>query len=336
MEMLEFERKYWDSDYLNIAGIDEAGRGPLAGPVVASAVIFPHNIKLPEVTDSKKISEKKRERLFQDIYASALSIGVGIVHEDEIDEKNILQATYVAMRQAIGKLSIDPDMVLIDGNKADVKHYKQKNIINGDQKSLSIAAASIIAKVTRDRIMRQYDLVFPEFGFAKHKGYGTKKHMEMIANKKASPIHRKSFNPVSKHLPTFAYIKRNHLIDRLGRQILACHLIRRGHDILCIEHDIFEIKEIDIISRHEEILIFTKIDTMTLKNENEEIDSKIDSLQVDRVLDCIHEYMEDNKLDSNFHFNMSKVFLGKGKPEIKMLEKSYKKDSIEKVEEHFR
>ena len=164
MDMLEFERKYWNFDYHKIAGIDEAGRGPLAGPVVASAVIFPKDISLPEVTDSKKISEKKRERLFHDIYTKALSIGIGIVHEDEIDNKNILQATYLAMRQAIGKLSIKPDIVLIDGNKADIKHYKQKNIINGDQKSLSIAAASIIAKVTRDQIMRQYDIIFPEFG----------------------------------------------------------------------------------------------------------------------------------------------------------------------------
>ena len=113
--MLEFEQKYWDSDYLNIAGIDEAGRGPLAGPVVASAVIFPKDIELSEVNDSKKISEKKRERLFEDIYASALCIGIGIVHEDEIDVKNILQATYVAMRKAIGQLSIEPNMILIDG-----------------------------------------------------------------------------------------------------------------------------------------------------------------------------------------------------------------------------
>ena len=166
MDMLKFEQKYWDSNYPNIAGIDEAGRGPLAGPVVATAVIFPQNIDLPEVTDSKKISEKKRERLFKDIYKNSISIGIGIVHEDEIDKKNILQATYVAMRQAIGALSIRPDIVLVDGNKADIKHYTQHSIINGDQKSISIAAASIIAKVTRDRMMQQYDRLLP---FNKHK-----------------------------------------------------------------------------------------------------------------------------------------------------------------------
>ena len=230
--MLEYEKKYWSNGNEYVAGIDEAGRGPLAGPVVASAVIFPDNIDLPEVTDSKKLSEKKRERLFDEIISNALSFGIGIVHEDEIDEKNILQATYVAMRKAIGKLTIVPDLLLIDGNKADIKHFEQKNIINGDQKSLSIAAASIIAKVTRDKIMKQYDIVFPDYGFARHKGYGTKQHMEMINDKKATLIHRKSFNPISNHLPNFAYLKRNHLIDVLGEQLVACHYVKLGHKIL--------------------------------------------------------------------------------------------------------
>ena len=219
--MLEFEQKYWDSGKKYIAGIDEAGRGPLAGPVVSASVILPHDIELPEVTDSKKISEKKRERLYGEIFNASLAVGIGVVHEEEIDENNVLQGTYQAMRISIGKLSIKPDILLIDGNKADIKHYKQESIINGDQKSLSIAAASIIAKVYRDRMMRQYDIVFPGYGFAKHKGYGTKQHVEAITNRKASPIHRKSFNPVLHHLPTFAYLKRNHLIGKLGGQLAA-------------------------------------------------------------------------------------------------------------------
>ena len=331
--MLQYEQKYWQAGKKYLAGIDEAGRGPLAGPVVSAAVILPQDIELPGVNDSKTISEKRREILYDDIQDSALCVGLGWSDVDEIDEKNILQATYVAMRKAIGQLSIEPNMILIDGNKADIKHYKQKNIIHGDQKSLSIAAASIIAKVTRDRMMRQYDLIFPEFGFAKHKGYGTKKHMEVIKKRKASPIHRKSFNPVSKFLPTFAYMRRNHLIDRLGKQLLACYLIQKGHKILSLNNDDIDIKEIDIISCHEERLVFTKTDTMTLENGNEKNDLKIDSLQENRILDCIYEYMENNKFDGNFYFYISKVLLGRGKPKIKILKKIYKKDSIDKVEE---
>ncbi|SVD07001.1 uncharacterized protein METZ01_LOCUS359855, partial [marine metagenome] len=159
--MLEYEHKHWSSGKEYLAGIDEAGRGPLAGPVVSAAVILPQDIELPGVNDSKKISEKKREVLYGDIQERALSVGIGCADVAEIDEKNILQATYQSMRQAVGKLSINPEILLVDGKKADIKHFQQENIIDGDAKSLSIAAASIIAKVTRDRMMRQFDIVFP-------------------------------------------------------------------------------------------------------------------------------------------------------------------------------
>ena len=331
MDMLKFERKYWDSNCQNIAGIDEAGRGPLAGPVVAAAVIFPQNIELPEVTDSKKISAKKRERLFDDINKYALAIGIGIVHEDEIDEKNILQATYVAMRQAIGTLSITPDIVLIDGNKADIKHYTQHSIINGDQKSISIAAASIIAKVTRDRMMQQYDMFFPEFGFAKHKGYGTKQHMEMIINKKAAPIHRKSFNPISNHLPTFAYLKRNHLIDTLGKQLVGCYLIRGDHKILEVDFNISQVEAIDIISQYEKKIIFTKVETLTDTCQTESLASTDTYLQGTRMVDLLYQYMEEHEFDCNFYFNTGTVFLGRGKPKIQIIEKYFSKESNKKI-----
>ena len=200
MDLLQFEGKYWSKGLTYIAGIDEAGRGPLAGPVVASAVILPQNIVLPEVNDSKKISEKKRERLFDEIIMKALAVGVGVVHENEIDTLNILQATYQAMRQAVGKLSIQPEILLVDGRKADIKHFPQENIIKGDSLSLSIASASIIAKVTRDRLMHQYDKIFPLYGFSSHKGYGSQKHMNAIKEHYASPIHRKSFKPIKENL----------------------------------------------------------------------------------------------------------------------------------------
>ena len=321
--MLEFEQKHWLSGKEYIAGIDEAGRGPLAGPVVSSAVIFPHDIELPEVKDSKKISEKKRERLYDDIYDAALAVGVGIIHEEEIDEKNILQGTYQAMRQSIGQLSVKPDILLVDGNKADIKHYEQESIIDGDQKSLSIAAASIIAKVTRDRMMRQYDIVFPQYGFAKHKGYGTKQHMEAIISRKASPIHRKSFNPVSNHLPSFAYYKRNHLIGKLGEQLVACQMIRNGHEIMETNYNVPKVGEIDIISQEKDILVFTDVKTQTAGTEWGDCRSQVDEKKSDRVMNAVQHYMDENELDFDFRFDIGKVVLGKGKPEIRILEEEF-------------
>ncbi len=322
MNMLEFEAKHWESGCKYIAGIDEAGRGPLAGPVVAAAVIFPYEIELPEVNDSKKISEKKREKLYDEIYDAALAVGVGIVHEDEIDEKNILQATFMAMRQSIGQLSIKPDILLIDGNEADIRHYKQESIINGDQKSLSIAAASIIAKVFRDRMMRQYDIVFPKYGFSKHKGYGTKQHMEAIRTRKASPIHRQSFNPVSHHLPTFSYLQRNRLISRLGEQLTACQFIRSGHEILETNYNVPKVGDIDIISRDNGVLVFTEVTTKTADHGWGELRSQIDKNKGDRIMNSVQHYIETNEFDCDFRFDAGEVILGKGKPKIKILEES--------------
>ena len=320
--MLQYEKQHWASDKEHIAGIDEAGRGPLAGPVVSSAVILPHDIELPEVTDSKKISEKKRERLYDEIYDNAISIGVGVVYEDEIDEKNILQATFKAMRLSVGKLGIKPDILLVDGNKADIKHYKQESIIDGDQKSLSIAAASIIAKVTRDRMMRQYDIIFPKYGFAKHKGYGTKQYMQAIRSRKAAPIHRKSFNPVSNHLPSFAYYKLNHLIGKLGEQLVACKMIRSGYEILETNYNVAKVGEIDIISRDEGMLVFTEVKTQSSGDGWDEPRIQIDEKKRDRIMNAVQHYMDVNKLDCDFRFDMGEVLLGRGKPEIRILEES--------------
>ena len=320
--MLEFEQKHWISGKKFIAGIDEAGRGPLAGPVVSSAVILPQDVELPEVTDSKKISEKKRERLYDEIYDAATAVGVGVVHEEDIDNNNVLEATYQAMRLAIGKLSIQPDILLVDGNKADIKHYKQESIIDGDQKSLSIAAASIIAKVTRDRIMRQYDIVFPVYGFAKHKGYGTKQHMNAIMTKKASPIHRKSFNPVPHHLPSFAYYKRNHLLEKLGEQLVACKMIRSGHEIMETNYNIPQVGEIDIISREEDMIVFTEVKTHTAGDGWSKSNFQIDEKKSDRIMNAMQYYMDDKDLSLDFKFKIGEVLLNKGKPKVKILEKS--------------
>ena len=317
--MLQYEQKYWQSGKKYLAGIDEAGRGPLAGPVVSAAVILPENIELPGVNDSKKISEKKREILFEDIHDKALSIGVGSADVAEIDKNNILQATYMAMRMAVGNLSVKPEILLVDGNKADIKHYQQESIINGDQKSLSIAAASIIAKVTRDRIMRQYDIVFPDYGFAKHKGYGTKQHIEAIQKSKATPIHRKSFNPVRHHLPNMPYLQRNRLLGKLGEQLAAIKLIWKDHEIIEMNYNVPKVGELDIISRNNGDLVFTEVKTQTTGHGWGKPSSQIDEKKRDRIMNAVQHYMDTNELDCNFRFDVAEVILGSGKPQIQII-----------------
>ena len=189
--MKEFENKY--EDYSFICGIDEVGRGPLAGPVVAGAVILPKDCNILYLNDSKQLSEKKREELYEVIMEKAISTGLGFVSPQRIDEINILQATYEAMREAVRKLDPQPDLLLNDAVTIPEVEIKQIPIIKGDAKSISIAAASIVAKVTRDRLMVQYDEVFPEYGFASNKGYGSSQHIEAIRKYGPTPIHRRSF-----------------------------------------------------------------------------------------------------------------------------------------------
>ncbi len=189
--MLAFEKEY--SMYSNICGIDEAGRGPLAGPVVAAAVILPKDARLLYVNDSKQLSEKKREELYDVIMREAVSVGVGIASPERIDEINILQADYEAMRDAVSQLTPQPDLLLNDAVIIPQLTMKQISIIKGDAKSLSIASASIIAKVTRDRLMYEYDKMYPEYGFTSNKGYGSKTHIAAIKEHGACPIHRKTF-----------------------------------------------------------------------------------------------------------------------------------------------
>ncbi|MFZ5966360.1 MAG: ribonuclease HII [Bacillota bacterium] len=192
-KLWEYENKLFLKGYRFIAGIDEAGRGPLAGPVVAAAVILPPNHHLDDVDDSKKLSPQKRETLCDLIYDEALAVGVGIVDHTIIDRVNIFNATKLAMVDAVKNLSLLPDFLLIDAVQLTDIDIKQQSIIKGDSLSISIAAASIIAKVTRDRIMDQYHEQFPAYNFAAHKGYGTKEHCETIRRIGATPIHRKTF-----------------------------------------------------------------------------------------------------------------------------------------------
>lgn len=202
---LEIEHTIWKSGKQFVAGVDEAGRGPLAGPVIAAAVIFRPYFYIEEVRDSKKLSAKKREQLFEAIIQNAVAYAVGRVDADEIDRINIREATFKAMRKAIAALRPQPDYILFDGYELPEKFFRQEAIVKGDDLSFTIAAASIIAKVTRDRLMVDYHAKYPLYGFDRHKGYGTKWHREMVRKYGPSPIHRHTF--LSRILPTSRSVK---------------------------------------------------------------------------------------------------------------------------------
>ncbi len=194
MTNIEFDAQFRDAGYAALCGVDEAGRGPLAGPVYAAAVILPPDIEIPGLTDSKKISEKKRDALFDVIKEKAIAYGIASASVDEIEEYNILQATFLAMRRAVEQLPMRPDLILVDGNRLPpALPAKAQTVIKGDALSASIAAASILAKVSRDRVMLQMDEEYPMYGFAKHKGYGTAAHYEALRTYGISPVHRPSF-----------------------------------------------------------------------------------------------------------------------------------------------
>ncbi|CAM3122050.1 ribonuclease HII [Leuconostoc rapi] len=194
-----FEHHYWDQGVPYVAGVDEVGRGPLAGPVIAAAVILPHDFNVVEVIDSKQLSADKRDILYDLIIAQAVSIGFGIVDAQIIDDINIYQAARLAMTKAVQNLAPAPDVLLIDAMTLDLP-IVQESLIKGDALSNSIGAASIVAKVTRDRIMSDYDEIYPGYGFAKHAGYGTKEHLDQIKKLGITPIHRRSFGPVRDQL----------------------------------------------------------------------------------------------------------------------------------------
>ena len=199
LSTLHFEQQAQSRGYRAIAGIDEAGRGPLAGPVVAAAVILPASFELPGLTDSKQLSATARERLYPLIRAQALAVGIGVARAEEIDRVNILQATLRSMQRAVGRLAVPADFLLIDGNVPLPVPLPQQTLVKGDSRSLSIAAASVVAKVVRDRIMTTYERLFPGYGFAGHKGYGSDAHRRAIAHLGPSPCHRRTFGGVREH-----------------------------------------------------------------------------------------------------------------------------------------
>ena len=245
-EILTYERGCWAAGYALVAGIDEVGRGPLAGPVVAAAVILPQECKIEGVNDSKKLSAKKREELYDVILEKAVAYGIGIVSNERIDEINILQATYEAMREALSQLSPHAEYILADAVTIPRISTPQRGIIKGDAKSMSIGAASIVAKVYRDRLMESYDAAYPGYGFAANKGYGSAEHIAAIQRLGLTPIHRRSF--VKNLRPQ----EGDTTTDKGGRgeTLAAKQMQKMGYEIL--ERNFHALRgEIDIIAKKE-------------------------------------------------------------------------------------
>ena len=219
-----------------VAGVDEVGRGPLAGPVVAAAVVLPEKHEIEGLMDSKKLTKKKRETLYPIILAKALGTGIGMVSVQKIDEINIREATFLAMERALKDLPMVPHSALIDGESLKSQIIPNKGIIKGDDKIDSIKAASIIAKVTRDRIMFHYGKIFPEYGFEQNSGYGTKVHMEALHKYKSTPIHRRTFSPVKKEMPTIKWLQENNRIQWMCEKLAALYLMENNFEIKKINH----------------------------------------------------------------------------------------------------
>ncbi len=250
--MREYEDAYGACTYL--CGVDEAGRGPLAGPVVAGAVILPRDCEILYLNDSKKLSEKRRDALFLEIQEKAVAWNVGIVSPEVIDKINILQATYEAMRQAVRGLKVAPDLLLNDAVTIPDLDISQVPIIKGDAKSVSIAAASILAKVTRDHMMAQYDVLFPEYGFAKHKGYGTAAHIAAIGEYGACPIHRRTF--MEKFTGEKAGNRRQ--VGAEYEQMAAEYLEKKGYEILDRNWK-NPFGELDLVARTGGVVVYCEI-----------------------------------------------------------------------------
>jgi len=276
-----------------VAGVDEVGRGPLAGPVVACAVILPTEHFIKGLKDSKKLSKKKREELFPIIKDQAISIGLGISDVKTIDKHNIREATFIAMKSALRKLDPKPARALIDGESIKDISIPNKGIVGGDNLIDSIKAASIIAKVTRDNIMKEYAKIFYEYGFEKNSGYGTKVHMDALKKYRATPIHRKSFKPVSKALPSISWVIKNNKIKWLGQKLAALYLMRLNFKKIEILNKSLISKKIDIVcfksNVYHYIRVFSVVQSINKKTKEDILkkshDSFINSIEQSEIID---------------------------------------------------
>nr|WP_294680701.1 ribonuclease HII [uncultured Anaerotignum sp.] len=319
-EILTYERGCWAAGYELVAGVDEVGRGPLAGPVVAAAVVLPQGCKIEGVNDSKKLSAKKREELYDVILEQAITYGIGVVSNERIDEINILQATYEAMREALSQLSPHADYILADAVTIPRISTPQRGIVKGDAKSMSIGAASIIAKVYRDRLMESYDSVYPGYSFAANKGYGSAEHIAGIQGLGLTPIHRRSF--VKNLRPQEAETA----VEKGGRgELLAARQMEKmGYEIL--ERNFHALRgEIDIIAKKENMIVFTEVkyrrdETMGIPAE------AVDSRKQQNIIRTAKAYIAQNchlEMGYDFRFDVAEVLNSEGKTYFRYTEDAF-------------
>lgn len=302
---LDFENEYRARGYVRICGIDEAGRGPLCGPVCAAAVILPETCEIEGLNDSKKLSEKKREALFDVICETAVAYGIGTADAKEIDEINILQATFLAMRRAVEALGVRPDLALIDGNRKPGLPCDEVTIVKGDAKCMSVAAASVLAKVTRDRYMREMDKLYPQYCFAQHKGYGTKLHYEKIAEFGICDLHRRSFlkkilGEAQEPTPAAEAGKR-------GEDIAAALYEKHGYTVTG-RNVHARCGEIDVIAENEDTLVFAEVKTRApsaLGLPCEAVDLK----KQQKIVQTALRYLQEHRIEKQPRFDVVEVYL---------------------------
>jgi len=311
------ENKYKSMEI--IAGVDEVGRGPLAGPVLAAAVILPDDHTIDGLRDSKKLSKVKREKLFPVIQEQALGIGIGLVDVKTIDEINIREATLKSMQIALGNLPVKPDKALIDGHPLKNQVIPNEGIVGGDDLIDTIKAASIIAKVTRDKMMADYGRIFPEYGFDKHNGYGTAFHMKALDEHRATPIHRRSFKPVMHKMPTLTWLSEQNRIGWMGEKLAALYLKGKGVEILEMNWNCPPHGEIDIIARDDDEIVFVEVKT-TFKTNADLLDEKVDQDKLKKISHAIYQYQKETEQIDDIRIDCISVILQKKKPFIKHFE----------------
>ena len=319
-EILTYERGLWEAGYDLVAGIDEVGRGPLAGPVVAAAVILPKECKIEGVNDSKKLSAKKREDLYDIILEKAVSYGIGVVSNERIDEINILQATYEAMREALSQLKPKAEYILADAVTIPMVSTPQRGIIKGDAKSMSIGAASIVAKVYRDRMMEAYEEVYPGYGFASNKGYGAAEHIEGIRKQGITPIHRKTF--VKNFLPQDGDTATDK--GHRGEVLAAKQMEKMGYEIL--ERNFHALKgEIDIIAKKDNVIVFTEVKY----RKNEEMGTPAEAVnhwKQQHIIRVAKAYIAQKclmEMGYDFRFDVAEVLTSEGKTYFRYTEDAF-------------
>ncbi len=309
-DMWQYEREAMSYNYKLIAGIDEAGRGPLCGPVCAAAVILPFEADIPGLNDSKKLSEKKREELYPVITEKALSYGVAFATPEEIDELNILNATFLAMRRAVDMLSVKPDILFVDGNRIRNQEIEAKLIVKGDSLSASIAAASVLAKVTRDRYMSELSEKYPEYLLNKHKGYPTMEHYEILAKYGPAPFYRKTF------LKNIDRAKQSKERGRAGEDAACKHLEDKGFEI--IERNYRHGKsEIDIIAKKDNSLFAVEVKTRNTEKYGRPADFVTDEQQ-ERIIEASRKYRDANYPGYTLHYDIIEVITDKNGNVVKI------------------